>query len=105
MPTKNDIIKNVYTTYYGTKGQTLEYIKDDPDYEEYRITKKDVDQWFLTSHLTEGFKKTEKAYIIHSSQRDHYTSSRSIFFIIVSIRSSIKTTLRFGRSNHHPTDL
>ena len=61
MPTKNDIIKNVYTTYYGTKGQTLEYIKDDPDYDEYRITKKDVDQWFLTSHLTEGLKKPEKS--------------------------------------------
>lgn len=61
MPTKSDIIKNVYTTYYGTKGQTLEQIKDDPDYDEYRITKKDVDQWFLTSHLTEGSKKPEKS--------------------------------------------
>ena len=61
MPTKNDIIKNVYTTYYGTKGQTLEHIKDDPDYDEYKITKKDVDNWFLTSHLTEGSKKPEKS--------------------------------------------
>ena len=61
MPTKNDIIKNVYTTYYGTKGETLEQIKDDPDYDEYKITKKDVDQWFLTSYLTEGSKKPEKS--------------------------------------------
>ena len=60
MPSKSDIIKNVYTTYYGTKGETLEQIKDDPDYDEYKITKKDVDQWFLTSHLTEGSKKPEK---------------------------------------------
>ena len=60
MPTKSDIIKNVYATYYGTKWQTLEHIKDDPDYDEYRITKKDVDQWFLTSHLTEGSKQPEK---------------------------------------------
>ena len=60
MPSKNDIIKNVYTTYYGTKGETLEQIKDDPDYDEYKITKKDVDPWFLTSHLTEGSKKPEK---------------------------------------------
>ena len=61
MPSKSDIIKNVYTTYYGTKGETLEQIKDDPDYDEYKITKKDVDQWFLTSHLTEGSKKPEKS--------------------------------------------
>ncbi len=46
MPTKHDIIKNVYTTYYGTMGQTLEYITDDPDYDEYGITKKDADHWF-----------------------------------------------------------
>ena len=57
MPSKSDIIKNVYTTYYGTKGETLDQIKDDPDYDEYKITKKDVDQWFLTSYLTEGSKK------------------------------------------------
>ena len=61
MPSKSDIIKNVYTTYYGTKGETLEQIKDDPDYDEYKITKKDVDQWFLTSYLTEGSKKQEKS--------------------------------------------
>ena len=61
MPSKSDIIKQVYTTYYGTKGETLEQIKDDPDYDEYKITKKDVDQWFLTSYLTEGSKKPEKS--------------------------------------------
>ena len=44
-----------------TKGQTLEHIKDDPDYDEYKIIKKDVDQWFLTSHLTDGSKKPEKS--------------------------------------------
>ena len=61
MPTKNDVIKDVYTTYYGTKAETWEHIKDDPDYEDYGITKKDVDQWFLTSYLTEGSKKPEKS--------------------------------------------
>ena len=60
MPTKSDVIKDVYTTYYGTKAQTLALIKDDPDYTEYGITKKDVDEWFATSYLTEGSKKPEK---------------------------------------------
>ena len=49
LPTKNDVIKDVCTTYYGMKAETWEHIKDDPDYEDYGITKKDVDQWFLTS--------------------------------------------------------
>jgi len=40
MPTKSDVIKDVYTTYYGTKAETLAHIKDDPDYAEYKITKK-----------------------------------------------------------------
>ena len=57
MPTKSDVIKDVYTTYYGTKAETLAHIKDDPDYAEYKITKKDVEEWFATSHLTEGSKK------------------------------------------------
>ena len=61
MPTANDMIKHVHTTCYGSKAQTLEHIKDDPDYDEYGITKKDVDQWFLTSYLTEGAKKPEKS--------------------------------------------
>ena len=61
MPTKSDVIKDVCTTYYGTKAETWEHITDDPDYEDYGITKKDVDQWFLTSHLTEGLKKPEKS--------------------------------------------
>ncbi len=61
MPTNNDIMKNVYTTYYGTKGQTLEHIQDDPNYDEYGITRNDVDNWFLSSHLTEGSKKQENS--------------------------------------------
>ena len=61
MPTKSDVIKDVYTTYYGTKAETLAHIKDDPDYTEYGITKKDVDEWFATSYLTEGSKKPEKS--------------------------------------------
>ena len=47
--------------YYGAKDETWEHIKDYPDYEDYGITKKDVDQWFLTSYLTEGSKKPEKS--------------------------------------------
>ena len=60
-PTKSDVIKDVCTTYCGAKTQTLAHIKDDPDYAEYGITKKDVDEWFSTSYLTEGSKKPEKS--------------------------------------------
>ena len=61
MSINSDVIKDVYTTYYGTKAQTLAHIKDDPDYAEHGITKKDVDEWFATSYLTEGSKKPEKS--------------------------------------------
>ena len=54
-------MKDVYTTYYGTKAQTFAHIEDDPDYAEYGITKKDVDEWLATSYLTEGSKKPEKS--------------------------------------------
>ena len=73
MPTKSDVIKDVYTTYYGTKAQTLAHIKDDPDYTEYGVTKKDVDEWFATIYLTEGSKKQRKANSNHSLQLDHPT--------------------------------
>ena len=55
MPTKNEIIENVYKTYLGSRAQTLGRIKSDdkkkreavPLEEPSGITKKDVDNWFL----------------------------------------------------------
>ena len=59
MPTKSDVVKDVCTTYYGKKAQTLAHIKDDPDHAEYGITKEDVDEWFAISYLAEGSEKLE----------------------------------------------
>ena len=55
MPTKNEIIGNVYKKYLGSRGQTLGRIKSDdkkksekvPPEKLSGITKKDVDNWFL----------------------------------------------------------
>ena len=57
MPTKIEIIRNVYKKYLGSRAQTLDRIKSDdkkkseadPEYEPSGITKKDVDHWFLTT--------------------------------------------------------
>ena len=73
MPTKSDVIKDVYTTYYGTEAQTLAHIKDDPDYAEYGLIQKDVDVWFATSYLTEGSKNQRQANSTHSCQLVHFT--------------------------------
>ena len=57
MPSKNEIIGNVYKTYLGSRAQTLGIIKSDdkkkseadPPEEPSGITKKDVDNWFLNN--------------------------------------------------------
>ena len=54
MPTKNEIIANVYKTYLGSRAQILDRIKKDdknkseadPTYEPSGITKKDVESGF-----------------------------------------------------------
>ena len=58
MPTKNEIIRNTYKKYLGSKAQTLDRIQqmdkkkseEDEDYEPTGITKKDVDNWFKNNH-------------------------------------------------------
>ena len=57
MPTKNEIIGNVYKKFLGSRAQTLDRIKSDdkkkieavPPEEPSGITKQDVDNWFLNN--------------------------------------------------------
>ena len=57
MPTKTEIIGNVYKKYLGSRAQTLDRIKSDdkkkseavPPEEPSGITKKDVDHWFANN--------------------------------------------------------
>ena len=103
MPTKSDVIKDFYTTYYGTKAQTLAHIKDDPDDAEYEITKKDVDEWFATSYLTEGSTKPE------ISRHNSLVATGPLHVIQVdlfkySFNQPLDTDdLRLTRSNHRNT--
>ena len=53
MPTKNEIIGNVYKKFLGSRAQTLDRIKSDDkkkiEAERSGITKQDVDHWFLNN--------------------------------------------------------
>ena len=53
MPTKNEIIGNVYKKFLGSRAQTLDRIKSDDkkkiEAERSGITKQDVDSWFLNN--------------------------------------------------------
>ncbi len=59
MPTKHEIIANVYKTDWGSGAQALDWIKSedkqkleaDPEYEKSGIGNKDVDEWFLNKQL------------------------------------------------------